>query len=104
MPLTPEEVSKIAHLARLNLSHDEEVLYANQLSGILEFIEQLNQVDTEQKSERQQTKQIEPLAHPFDLEQRLRDDAVTEVDLREKYQKIASQTEAGLYLVPQVIE
>ena len=48
MSLTPEEVIKIAHLARLNLSEEEIVLYTPQLSKILDFIEQMNQVDTQQ--------------------------------------------------------
>lgn len=95
MSLTPDEVKKIAHLARLNLSDADIALYTPQLSRILDFIEQMNQVDT---------KTVEPLAHPLDLSQRLRQDAVTEPDLREKYQHIAPQVEAGLYLVPKVIE
>lgn len=95
MSLTPEEVKKIAHLARLNLSDNDISLYANQLTSILQFIEQLNQADTSR---------VEPLAHPLDLSQRLRPDVVTEPDLRDKYQCIAPQVEAGLYLVPKVIE
>ncbi len=50
------------------------------------------------------TSHVEPLAHPFDISQRLRADVVSEADLRDKYQKIAPQVEAGLYLVPKVIE
>lgn len=93
--LTLEEVKKIAHLARLNLSQAELALYGPQLSSILEFIEQMNKVDTSK---------VEPLAHPLDLSQRLRHDAVNEPNLRDKYQQIAPQVEAGLYLVPKVIE
>jgi aspartyl-tRNA(Asn)/glutamyl-tRNA(Gln) amidotransferase subunit C len=95
MSLTLEEVRKIAHLARLNLSESEIELYGPQLSRILEFIEQMNQTDTAQ---------IEALAHPLDISQPLRVDAVSEPNLREKYQQIAPQVEAGLYLVPKVIE
>lgn len=95
MSLTPEEVIKIAHLARLNLSEEEIVLYTPQLSKILDFIEQMNQVDT---------KHVEPLAHPLDLSQRLRSDQVSEANLREKYQRNAPQVDSGLYLVPKVIE
>ncbi|VVC76207.1 Glutamyl-tRNA(Gln) amidotransferase subunit C [Aquicella siphonis] len=95
MSLTPEEVKKIAHLARLNLSDNDIDLYTPQLSSILHFIEQLNQADTSR---------VDPLAHPLDLSQRLRPDAVTEINLRDKYQRIAPQVEAGLYLVPKVIE
>lgn len=95
MSLSPEEVKKIAHLARLNLSAEDIAHYGPQLSNILNFIEQMNQVDTSA---------IEPLAHPFDAVQRLREDAVTEPDMRDKFQHIAPQVEAGLYLVPKVIE
>lgn len=95
MSLSLDDVRKIAHLARLNLSEADIALYGSQLSSILEFIEQMNQVDTTN---------IEPQAHPFDLSQRMRIDAVTEPDFRDKYQKIAPQVEAGLYLVPKVID
>jgi len=95
MSLTPDDVKKIAHLARLNLSESDIALYTPQLSKILVFIEQMNQMDT--------TK-VDPLAHPLDLAQRLREDQVTELDLHEKYQRLAPQVEAGLYLVPKVIE
>jgi aspartyl-tRNA(Asn)/glutamyl-tRNA(Gln) amidotransferase subunit C len=95
MSLTPETVKKIAHLARLNLSESDMALYTPQLSGILDLIEQMNQVDTSN---------IEALAHPLDISQRLRPDTVSEADLREKFQGIAPQVEAGFYLVPKVIE
>lgn len=95
MSLTLEEVKKIAHLARLNLSDEDIALYTPQLSRILDFIEQMNQVDTAK---------VEPLSHPFEIEQRLREDQVTEPDLREKYLRIAPQVDAGLYLVPKVID
>ena len=95
MSLTLEDVKKIAHLARLNLSESDHDLYTSQLSNILDFIEQMSEVNTDE---------IEPQAHPLDLCQRLRPDDVTEADLREKYQDIAPETEAGLYLVPKVIE
>jgi aspartyl-tRNA(Asn)/glutamyl-tRNA(Gln) amidotransferase subunit C len=95
MSLTPEDVKKIGHLARLNLTDTDIATYTPQLSSILQFIEQLDQADTAN---------IEALAHPLDISQRLRADAVTEPDLREKFQRIAPQVEAGLYLVPKVIE
>lgn len=95
MSLTAEQVKKIAHLARLNLSDEDIALYTPQLSKILDFIEDMNQVDTAK---------VEPLAHPLDLSQRLRADTITEPDLRDKFQGIAPQVEAGLYLVPKVIE
>ena len=95
MSLTLEEVKKIAYLARLNLSDADLALYGPQLSRILHFIEQMNQTDTSQ---------VEPLAHPLDINQRMRPDQVTEIDQRATFQAIAPQVEAGLYLVPKVID
>jgi aspartyl-tRNA(Asn)/glutamyl-tRNA(Gln) amidotransferase subunit C len=95
MSLTPETVEKIAHLARLNLSAKDITYYTPQLSNILQFIEHMNQINTDH---------VEPLAHPFDAFQRLRPDIINEPNLRDKYQRIAPQVEAGLYLVPKVIE
>lgn len=95
MSLTPEEVKKIAHLARLNLSENDIALYTTQLSNILGFIAHMSETDTTQ---------VEPLAHPLDISQRLRIDTVTEDNERAKYQGIAPLVEAGLYLVPKVIE
>lgn len=95
MSLTPDEVKKIAHLARLHLSESDIAKYTPQLSQILAFIEHMSKADTSH---------VELLAHPLSLSQRLRADAVTERDLRDKFQRIAPQVEAGLYLVPKVID
>ena len=95
MSLTQDDVKKIAHLARLNLSEEDKTLYTSQLSNILNFVAQMDTVDTQQ---------VEPLAHPLDLSQRLRPDQVTETNQRDKFQAIAPQVKAGLYLVPKVIE
>lgn len=95
MSLTPEDVKKIGHLARLNLTEQDIATYTPQLSSILHFIAELDKADTTTTT---------ALAHPLDISQRLRPDAVTEPDLRDKFQKIAPQVEAGLYLVPKVIE
>lgn len=95
MSLTPDDVKKIAHLARLNLSDQDIVTETPQLSTILQFIEQMNTADTTN---------VLPLSHSLDVSQRLRPDEVTEPDDREKFQGIAPQVEAGLYLVPKVIE
>lgn len=95
MALEAEEVEKIAHLARLGIDHDDIPEYARNLSDILAFVEHLNGVDT---------RGVEPLAHPLDATQRLRPDEVTETDEREHFLRNAPLTEAGLYLVPKVIE
>ncbi len=96
MPLQRHEVEKIAHLARLSLAEQEIPFYASNLSNILKLVAEINKAETDH---------ILPLAHPLeDLTQRLREDKVTEVDQRELFQSIAPLTEAGLYLVPKVIE
>jgi aspartyl-tRNA(Asn)/glutamyl-tRNA(Gln) amidotransferase subunit C len=95
MSLTPEEVGRIARLARLEISAEETGQTRDQLNGILSFIEQLQAVDTAG---------VAPMAHAMDVVQRLRPDAVTETNRRADFQAIAPETEAGLYLVPKVIE
>jgi aspartyl-tRNA(Asn)/glutamyl-tRNA(Gln) amidotransferase subunit C len=93
--LTPEDIRKIAHLARLQIDEQDIPLYARNLSEILALVEQMNSADTSG---------VQPMAHPQDISQRLRPDEVTETDQRERFQRIAPQTEGGLYLVPKVIE
>ncbi len=95
MSISPEEVLKIANLARLQLKQDEVEQYATDLSNIIGLVEQMNVVDTQD---------ILPMAHPLDAVQRLREDKVTEVNQRDKFQAIAPSAEKGLYLVPKVIE
>lgn len=95
MSITPEEVLKIANLARLKINQDEVGQYATELSKIISLVEQMNKVDTQN---------VEPMAHPLDVAQRLRKDEVTEINQREKFQSVAPNAEKGLYLVPKVIE
>jgi aspartyl-tRNA(Asn)/glutamyl-tRNA(Gln) amidotransferase subunit C len=89
-------VQNIAHLARLAITDAEMPVYVDSLSKILSFVEQLNaaQIDT-----------VEPMAHPLAGQvQRMRPDEVVDTDRREKYQRNAARVEAGLYLVPKVLE
>jgi len=95
MSLDKNDVEKIAHLARLAIVDDDIPGYAKSLSNILELVEQMDAVDTEN---------VSPMAHPHDAHQRLREDAVTETDQRDHFQSIAPEVEDHLYLVPQVIE
>jgi aspartyl-tRNA(Asn)/glutamyl-tRNA(Gln) amidotransferase subunit C len=96
MSLTNTQIETIAGLARLQLSPDEIPSYAESLSRILGMVSQLEQADTSR---------VEPMAHPLTGQvQRLREDAVTSGNARELYQRNAPQVEAGLYLVPKVIE
>ena len=95
MTLKTEDVKNIAHLARLEISDNAVEDYARDLSNILDLVEQMNQVNTDN---------IQPMAHPMDAQQKLRDDEATETSQREKFQSIAPDVEAGLYRVPKVIE
>ena len=95
MSLNTADVRRIARLARLEVSTEEVERTRDQLNGILAFVEQLQAVDTTG---------ITPMAHAVDVVQRLREDKVTETDRRADFQAIAPEAEAGLYLVPKVIE
>ena len=95
MSLTQEQVQRIAQLARIEISDAEAQSTLGQLNGIFSMIEEMQVVDT---------CGIEPMAHAQDLAQRLRPDVVTETDCRGAFQGTAPEVEAGLYLVPKVIE
>ncbi|HED52458.1 MAG TPA: Asp-tRNA(Asn)/Glu-tRNA(Gln) amidotransferase subunit GatC [Gammaproteobacteria bacterium] len=95
MSLDQDTIRRIARLARLGVDEAENETYARSLSDIFAFVEQLNAVDTTG---------IEPMAHPLDASQRLRPDAVTEENQRDRFQQVAPRVESGLYLVPRVIE
>ncbi|MGD9870017.1 MAG: Asp-tRNA(Asn)/Glu-tRNA(Gln) amidotransferase subunit GatC [Thauera sp.] len=95
MSLSNDQVGHLARLARVALSGDELEATRDKLNGIFGLIEQMQAVDT---------RGVEPMSHAQELATRLRDDVVTETDRRDAFQKIAPQTEAGLYLVPKVIE
>lgn len=108
MSITQKDVEKIAHLARINLSNqtnqqsDSNTIpfadsIAKDLNAILTLIEQINEVDTEAMT---------PMAHPLDSYQRLRTDVIDQPNVRESALNLvdADAQEAGLYLVPKVIE
>jgi aspartyl-tRNA(Asn)/glutamyl-tRNA(Gln) amidotransferase subunit C len=95
MALKSDDVRNIAHLARLHIDEDALDRYTSDLSSILTLVEQMNQVDSSN---------VVPLANPLDATQRLRDDAVTEIDQRDKFQQIAPDVAQGFYRVPKVIE
>lgn len=95
MSLSRTDVERIAHLARLEVNDEEAQAFADSLSQILGLIEQMNAVDTTG---------VVPMAHPQDVALRLRRDDVSETDQRSKFQQAAPAAEAGLYLVPKVID
>jgi aspartyl-tRNA(Asn)/glutamyl-tRNA(Gln) amidotransferase subunit C len=96
MSLNRRDIENIARLARLSLTEQEIPLYVEGLSRIMGLVGELDRADTSQ---------VEPMAHPLPGQRaRLRADAVTETDRHQLYQQNAPQVEAGLYLVPRVIE
>jgi aspartyl-tRNA(Asn)/glutamyl-tRNA(Gln) amidotransferase subunit C len=96
MSLTRKDVEKIAHLARLSITAQEMPVYVTSLSSIVNFVDELSRVNTGT---------VEPMAHPLEGQhQRLRADVVSETDQHEKYQANAPAVQAGLYVVPRVIE
>lgn len=95
MSLADKEIEYIAHLARLEVEPAEVPVYADKLSKIIDFIDELGKADTAS---------LLPMAHPLDMPQRLRDDAVTESDQRDHFQQNAPETANGLYVVPRVVE
>ena len=95
MAISEDEVKKVARLARLAVPEERLAAYTQSLSNILNLVDQLSAVDTTG---------VEPMAHPLDMVQRLREDVVTETDHRAQYQAIAPEVEKGLYLGPKVIE
>jgi aspartyl-tRNA(Asn)/glutamyl-tRNA(Gln) amidotransferase subunit C len=99
MALTSNDVSRIAHLARLELKPDEQAAMLTQINDFFGIVEQMSAVDTSG---------IEPLYTPLSAIQsvslRLRDDAITESDERTLNQRSAPAVEDGLFLVPKVIE
>ena len=93
--LSLDEVRAIAQLARIDVAPASLAALQQELNGILAMVDAMRAVDTSG---------VEPMAHPQDLRQRLRDDAITEEDARALFQSITPQIEDGLYLVPKVIE
>jgi|SRR6185436_2245101 len=99
MSLTPDQLQRIALLARIEVSAEDERGVTDRLNAVFGLIDQLQAVDTSG---------IEPMSHPLDarlsVRQRLRPDEVTEADRRDAYQSGAPAAEKGLYLVPKVLE
>ena len=93
--LLAEDVQAIAHLARLQIQEDSIPETVNNLSSIVDFVGQLEAVNVTDSA---------PMAPPLDLSQRLRVDAVTESNQRDKFQACAPDVTDGVYLVPKVMD
>ena len=95
MTIKKSEIAYISSLSKLKMEDAEMDNYTRQISDILKMIQQLEKVDTDD---------IEPMAHPLNMMQRLRVDVITEENHRELYQKNAVEFEEGFYKVPKVID
>ena len=95
MSIDKSDIEHLCNLSKLNLDEEEQSVFLSQMQSILDMIEELQDVDTGD---------IEPMAHPLKMTQRLRVDEVTEFNDREKYQKNTDFAEDGFYKVPKVIE
>jgi aspartyl-tRNA(Asn)/glutamyl-tRNA(Gln) amidotransferase subunit C len=95
VPLTIDDIRKLADLARLEITAGEVADVSAKLTAIVGLVDELSSVSTAG---------VSPMAHPLDQKQRLRADVVTEHDEHERYQRNAPAVEHGLYLVPKVIE
>ena len=95
MSLSKEQVQHIALLARLSLDEKDIDDVVEKLSSIVDCVHQLQAAPTDD---------VVPMAHPMDMSQRLRADAVTESNERDKIQQNAPNVQDGLYLVPKVLE
>ncbi len=100
MSLDLSDVKRLARLAQLDLDENQATKTLDKLNGIFALVEQMRAIDTTG---------VEPLNHPIaahqnDMALRLREDAISEPNRRDAYQKVAPETQDGLYLVPKVIE
>jgi aspartyl-tRNA(Asn)/glutamyl-tRNA(Gln) amidotransferase subunit C len=99
MSLSDDQVRRLARLARIAVQEDETGAVLERLNRVLGLIDQMRAVDT---------RGVQPMAHALEAEvpggQRLRADEVTEADRRAEFQAVAPAVDAGLYLVPKVIE
>ena len=95
MKIDNEVILNIAELAQLEVKDEMVSQYADKMTDMLNLIEEMQSVNTDN---------IEPVSNPLDAVQTMREDRVTEKDLRDEYQAIAPEVDSGLYLVPRVVE
>jgi aspartyl-tRNA(Asn)/glutamyl-tRNA(Gln) amidotransferase subunit C len=95
MKITKEQIQHIAVLSRLNLSEEEKDLFGSQLSSILDYVDQLNELDT---------RETEPTSHVLSLSNVMRDDILTSSLPGEEALKNAPSRSENFYRVPRIIE
>ncbi|MFT4714253.1 MAG: aspartyl-tRNA(Asn)/glutamyl-tRNA(Gln) amidotransferase subunit C [Candidatus Azotimanducaceae bacterium] len=95
MKIDNQTILNIAELAQLQVGDEAINEYAEKMTAMLDLVEKMQSVNTDD---------VEPVSNPLDAVQRLREDKVTEQNLRDEYQAIAPEVDSGLYLVPRVVE
>lgn len=95
MKIDNEVILNIAELAQLEVKDEMISQYADKMTAMLNLVEEMQSVNTDN---------IKPVSNPLDAVQTMREDKVTEKDLRDEYQAIAPEVDSGLYLVPRVVE
>lgn len=95
MSINQKDIQKIAHLARINVSEEESRILETKLGSIMTMIDKMQEVNTDN---------VEPMSHALEVTQPLREDIVTERDIRSNALKLAPEVEQSTFIVPQVIE
>ncbi|TFG77252.1 MAG: Asp-tRNA(Asn)/Glu-tRNA(Gln) amidotransferase subunit GatC [Thermodesulfobacteriales bacterium] len=95
MKISKDDVTKVAELARLEVTEEETAIFTEQLGNILEYIEKLNELDTDN---------VEPTSHVLDISTPLREDKVVKWLSIEEVLQNAPESEDNFFVVPQVIE
>lgn len=93
--LTAKDVQKIAELSKLHFANDKIDAFTQSLDNVMQLVKKMDATNTDH---------VEPLAHPFNATQPLREDTVTEKNQRDLFQQNAPRVEAGLYIVPKFVE
>lgn len=93
--MNEQETQHFAHLARIGVSPTELPALTDHLNNLMKLIAEMQKVSTDH---------VEPMSHPLTPEPHAREDSVSEIDHSKKFLKLAPATQAGLYLVPKVID
>ena len=95
MALTDKDIKKLSHLAKINISSDDEMIVLKKLDGIIKLIDSMQKIDTTD---------VQPMSHALDIYQTLRDDVVTEINQKEKFLELAPEFNEDYFIVPRVVD
>ena len=95
MALTDKDIKKLSHLAKINISSDDELIVLKKLDGIMKLIDTMQKIDTTD---------VQPMSHALDIYQTLRDDIVTESNQKETLLQLGPESNEDYFIVPRVVE